>query len=435
MIPQRPDAHLSATRFPRLSFLPASSGISISNPATIHDTSPCSPRSLPSPGHRRRGGPAPAALSAGSRRCQPSPGARWRPYSKITIIAQTQTEAGWVLVVLGLWFFFRLFSWLLHTSLTNSRFSDKNGPQVFGKIPGRRRTPLPAPATTRPGEGKKIILPAHPGRRNSGGSPSLRAPERAGGGPGEVPRPAATARRQAAAPPSGAAGQLTAASSRPGAANGRPTPPPHRLTPPRARGCEEGPGRRREVEAVSEVPAGAVPAGAAPVSRRPVGTHTKTPKSRTRMPISIASSRMVGPGGLRQPRGAASHSPRGAEAPGAARPPHAARRQPAPPPRGRAAATQSPATFSPGPSIPPSLSLGGCPPLTEPPRPVGGKRRCLQADTTAGVPSADTGGRVPVTNTVSPPAGAGGDPGDFPSPPRLSPPPPRCRTARPGSRR
>lgn len=121
------------------------------------------------------------------------------------------------------------------------------------------------------------------------------------------------------------------------------------------------------------------------------------------MPISIASSRMVGPGGLRQPRGAASHSPLGAAVPGAARPPHAARRQPAPPPRGRAAAAQSPAGRSPGSSIP-ALSLRRRPSLEETPRPVG----CAERGAAARLPRRRRPrGRCPAPGAVSPGAGPG----------------------------
>lgn len=104
----------------------------------------------------------------------------------------------------------------------------------------------------------------------------------------------------------------------------------------------------RKVEALPATPAGAVTP-----SRCPAATHTKTPKSSTRMPISIASSRMVRPGGLRQPRAAAaSHSPLGAGgAPGAARPLHAAVRQLSPSVRGSVAAARSPSRCGPRPSI------------------------------------------------------------------------------------
>lgn len=105
-------------------------------------------------------------------------------------------------------------------------------------------------------------------------------------------------------------------------------------------------------------------------------THTKTPKSRIRMPISIASSLMVGPGGLRQPRAAASHSPLGAGGTGGL--------QLAPAARG------SPARSCPAPAILPGRLTEGSEERRR--RPLTGPSR----------------GRVPVTNAACPRAGAAG---------------------------
>lgn len=257
-----------------------------------------------------------------------------------------------------------LFSWVLHTSLTNSSFSDKTKiPQVFCKIPRQRGLPA-APVTTHPRE--KFF----PARRNGGSSPSLRAPDGASGSLGGSPA-AGSGLSTLGASPAEAAGRLTAVSPRRGADSPASQP---RIPTPHSPGLEIR--HRARVDGKdSGTRAAPGEGGKLRQSRRYRGTRwcrsgrsclhrrPSPPAARrvlTRRPRKarpVCRSRSPAPAWW-VPAGSGSPAappliPRaGRGAPGATRWPHATRGQPAPPAQGRAAAAQSPARASPGPSIP-----------------------------------------------------------------------------------